>query len=157
MFKYTEERGSSAMANREHVGILKQGVRAWNQWRKEHPDIKPDLRKMDLGRKSSLSLADFKEADLSHAYLNDADLIGANLKGAKLFEASLLEANLGGANLSRADLRETDLRGVSFRQANLSEANLSGCACGTTRAPGDGTTAPSESRASAALDDPPFI
>ena len=32
------------MTNQEHLDILKQGVDTWNQWRQEHPDIRPDLR-----------------------------------------------------------------------------------------------------------------
>ena len=31
------------MANEEHLKILKQGVDAWNQWRKENPKIMPDF------------------------------------------------------------------------------------------------------------------
>ena len=32
------------MANPEHLKILKQGVKVWNEWRKIHPEIKPDYR-----------------------------------------------------------------------------------------------------------------
>jgi hypothetical protein len=31
------------MANDEHVALLKQGVEAWNAWRKANPHIRPDL------------------------------------------------------------------------------------------------------------------
>ena len=31
------------MANEEHLARLKQGVAAWNQWRRAHPEIQPDL------------------------------------------------------------------------------------------------------------------
>jgi hypothetical protein len=31
------------MANQEHLSKLEEGVEAWNRWRKEHPDIRPDL------------------------------------------------------------------------------------------------------------------
>jgi hypothetical protein len=31
------------MANDEHVAMLKKGVDAWNAWREENPDIRPDL------------------------------------------------------------------------------------------------------------------
>ena len=36
------------MANPEHLQILKQGVEAWNQWRREHRDIMPDLDRANL-------------------------------------------------------------------------------------------------------------
>ncbi len=32
------------MPNPEHMEIIKQGVAAWNKWREQHPDIRPDLR-----------------------------------------------------------------------------------------------------------------
>ena len=32
------------MANPEHLAVLKQGVEQWNKWKKEHPDVMPDLR-----------------------------------------------------------------------------------------------------------------
>ena len=31
------------MANPEHLAILKQGVDAWNTWRREHPLVRPDF------------------------------------------------------------------------------------------------------------------
>ena len=52
--------------NDEHVALLKQGVTAWNAWRKENPDIRPDLNEADLER-ASLSGANLKWADLSAA------------------------------------------------------------------------------------------
>lgn len=37
------------MANKEHLAIFKQGVKAWNEWRNTHPEIKkPDLSGADL-------------------------------------------------------------------------------------------------------------
>jgi uncharacterized protein YjbI with pentapeptide repeats len=36
------------MANEEHLARLKQGVDAWNQWRKEYPILMPDLSGADL-------------------------------------------------------------------------------------------------------------
>jgi len=31
------------MANDEHIAKLKEGVVAWNAWRDQNPDIRPDL------------------------------------------------------------------------------------------------------------------
>jgi uncharacterized protein YjbI with pentapeptide repeats len=38
------------MANDEHVAILKKGVDAWNKWRDENVNIRPDLSGVDLSR-----------------------------------------------------------------------------------------------------------
>lgn len=37
------------MANTEHLEKLKQGVDAWNQWRRDNPDIRPDLTGLHVG------------------------------------------------------------------------------------------------------------
>jgi hypothetical protein len=36
------------MANDEHVALLKKGVKAWNAWRDENPDIRRDLSEANL-------------------------------------------------------------------------------------------------------------
>jgi hypothetical protein len=55
------------MANDEHVALLKQGVDAWNTWRDENPDIRPDLSNADL------TGADLRQADLREAHLSRAE------------------------------------------------------------------------------------
>src|SRR6266567_1796075 len=111
------------MTNQEQLGILKeQGVKAWNQWREEHPEIQPDFTGADLReaylRNANLEGADLTGADLREAYLRRADLRGADLK----------DANLEGANLRRAILRGANLEGTNtnLRRTNLSMADLEG-------------------------------
>ena len=36
------------MADQQHLAVLKQGVAAWNAWRRQHPEIHPDLSEADL-------------------------------------------------------------------------------------------------------------
>ena len=36
------------MANKEHLVRLNHGVEAWNQWRRENPDARPDLSQANL-------------------------------------------------------------------------------------------------------------
>ena len=64
------------MANRKHVALLKQGVKAWNAWRRAHPKIRPNLFRADLTR-ASLSGADLRRTNLGRASLRYADLCGA--------------------------------------------------------------------------------
>ena len=89
------------MANDEHVAILKKGVEAWNAWRDENLQIRPDLSGADL-RAADLGATDMREANLS-----DANLIGATLSNADLKRANLRGADLTGADLSKATLRHT--------------------------------------------------
>ena len=132
------------MANEEHLALLRQGVKVWNEWRKTNLEIKPNLRGADLNRanlsEANLNGADLNRANLSEANLNGADLNRANLsrtilsgvnlsrvnlRGADLSRTNLSGKDLGGANLSGINLRGADLRKTNFRKANLSEANLS--------------------------------
>jgi uncharacterized protein YjbI with pentapeptide repeats len=46
---------------------------AWNKWRREHPDIRPDLSGADLFT-ASLESANLVMADLYHASLEKANL-----------------------------------------------------------------------------------
>ena len=36
------------MADEEHVELLQQGVKVWNKWREENPEVRPDLSSIDL-------------------------------------------------------------------------------------------------------------
>lgn len=89
------------MCNPQHLAKLWDGVEAWNQWRRDYPDIRPNLR----------------EADLSRADLNGVDFAGAHLGEARLFSSNLNCANLKGANLIGADLSEADLNGADLTGA----------------------------------------
>jgi uncharacterized protein YjbI with pentapeptide repeats len=113
------------MANPKHLEILKKGVEVWNEWRKNNPDIKPNLRKANLLR-ANLSDADLSRANLFGANLWRADLSGANIWRANLNEAYLWRADLSGANLFGANLNEADLSRTDLRRADLSGVNLEG-------------------------------
>jgi uncharacterized protein YjbI with pentapeptide repeats len=93
------------MANTEHMAILKQAVRVWNE----------------LGLQSLNTTPDLAEAELSETNLNEADLNCAGLILADLSRANLNEANLSGANLTTADLTATALTAASLSRAWLKE------------------------------------
>ena len=144
------------MANPEHLEILKEGVKNWNEWRGKHPEIAPDLRHAQLisaklkGVDFAASIfidksvpnrvlvcrVDLSGADLSSAKLDEADLTSANLEHAKLVNTSLVRAmlvraklngaNLGGANLHEANLLDAKLVGACLDGAILGRSNLTG-------------------------------
>ncbi len=74
----------NTLANQEHLDMLKQGVKTWNQWRKANENIIPDL----------------SIADLSGASFNADNLINTDLSFAELININLSLTDLTSANLS---------------------------------------------------------
>ncbi len=113
------------MANPKHLEILKRGVGAWNTWRKEYPEIRPDLNGAILSG-ARLSRAHLDGARLIHAHLDEARLRGARLIGARLEGATLTGADLTGATLNAATLTGADLTNARLDRAHLEAATLTG-------------------------------
>jgi hypothetical protein len=103
------------MANQEHLDILKQGVEQWNQWRREHPEIRPDLTRASLVD-FNLNHADLRRGNFSRADLSRANLKGANFDKAYLQGANLTDADLSFARMSWVDLSRTNLNNTNFEQ-----------------------------------------
>jgi Pentapeptide repeats (8 copies) len=100
----------SAMANPEHVALVRQRAAGIRAWREKNPNENLDLR----------------GAHLEWANLRGAALEGANLRGAHLEEAHLEEANLTGAALHRANLIRAILNGAILTDACLWETQRAG-------------------------------
>lgn len=66
------------MANKEHVKKLYEGVEAWNKWREEKPEVRPDLSEENL-----------RAIELPHINFRGANLIGTNLGFTNLYKADL--------------------------------------------------------------------
>lgn len=122
------------MANEDHLKILKQGLKVWNQWRTKNRDIEPNLEDaqfypLELGYGTEIEGLDLWKANLRGADLCGANLAGANLwlaklSGVKLTRANLRHVALGGADLRHANLEQADLWGANLSGANLNSANL---------------------------------
>ena len=115
------------MADEEQLRVLKQGVEAWNAWRRRSQGYwfgEANLAGADLSR-ARLVGADLIVANLREANLSETNLSEANLRETNLSEANLSKADLGGTNLHKADLGRANLSGANLSGANLREANLS--------------------------------
>src|ERR1017187_1913233 len=99
------------MANADHLARIKEGVTAWNLWRKGHPEVVPDL----------------SQADLANQILTGVDLVGA-----ELFQTALDESNLDDADLSESKLEWANLTGAYLRKTVLKQANLTMARVGWT-------------------------
>ena len=126
------------MANQEQIERLRRSIDEWNEWRREQPEIRPDLSNADLSGANlseanlskaylfwtTLNSANLFEADLRQAYLNRAYLFKADLRGTNLRDANLRRARLNGADLSYANLTEANFTRADLSYANLTEADL---------------------------------
>lgn len=107
------------MANKEHEKILNQGVRVWNDWRKQNTNLRPDLCNADL-----------YEKDLAGIDFNNTDLAGAELTGANLTNANLSNSYLLGLNNTREYQKyvrfDRFFSSTNFNNANLQDAIFAG-------------------------------
>jgi uncharacterized protein YjbI with pentapeptide repeats len=128
-------RGNPSHLRRLLSAIENETADIWNDWRKKHPAIKPDLRGIYLHR------AFMKDLDLTRARLEEAWIINVDWWQARLAKADLRRANLQSSDLMYADLRGAQLDssriiasnltlvnavGAFFRGANLSHTVLNG-------------------------------
>ena len=99
------------MPDPNHIAELMKGVDAWNAWRRENRDVRPDLRDAKLRE------ADLREADLRGAHLRETDFHGADLSGADLRQAILVNTDL-----TDADLTSCRIYGISAWDLTLEGA-----------------------------------
>lgn len=102
------------MANPEHLEVLKQGVKTWNLWRAEYPDVKPNLQNAQCAG-LDLSNIDLQSAGLAGADMRRTILLRANLEHADLSYVNGSQATLGDGSLSKASLVMADFHGADFR------------------------------------------
>jgi uncharacterized protein YjbI with pentapeptide repeats len=124
------------MANPEHLQMLQQGSKVWNEWRQEKGySFRADLTAASLAwfnfTELYLSEVDFIGADLAHANFSYSVSAGANFSGADLSEAFFLRtygprANFSRATLAKADFTIADLEVADLTKVILTEGNLCG-------------------------------
>jgi uncharacterized protein YjbI with pentapeptide repeats len=130
------------MAKKEQLAVLKQGVRAWNEWRiKNNPVIDLsgaslsgiDLSSRDIFTQLEMFHADLSESDFSKADLDGACLVNADLTNCNFQGASLAGCEMWGATLDGANLRDTLLYDTDFTEASLAGTDFSNSVMNGTR------------------------
>ncbi len=118
------------MANAQHLAILKQGAKSWENYKYTYPRIQPDLRGADL---KGFNLSgynfvknEFKEVDFSKAKLIGADFLGADIIHCNFSEADLSNATLSSATIVGGDFSRANLKGAHFHWTTLDRVKIDG-------------------------------
>src|SRR5712671_4937802 len=115
------------MPSVEHVEVLMTGgVKGWNQWRNENPDVRPDLSGVKIGE--PMIRINLSGSNVSNSLLGPM-IVAADFRKAKMVCAEFVSgdgsmAKFDEANLEKAWLSDTKFIGASFNGTNLAEAKL---------------------------------
>ncbi len=125
------------MGDQAHLEQLENGAIQWNEWRRQNPEVEPDLSKFDLVN------IDCRKEDRARAkqYAKEqalrkpvpgvltpivVPLMKGSVKGRRtpLGAINFANTNLSDSNLEYCNLMDADLSGANCRNADLSYASL---------------------------------
>ncbi|MGE5611610.1 MAG: pentapeptide repeat-containing protein [Bacillota bacterium] len=112
------------MGDSTHISKIREGVAAWNDWRRANPDIQPNLTRADLAG-MDLTEVDLRGAGLFKANLSGTKLVRANLRQARIVETNLQNARLSGAHVYGTSVWDVDLRGAEQSDLVITPPNAS--------------------------------
>jgi hypothetical protein len=115
----------------DHVNILIQGVEVWNKWRKDNPEIIPQLSEVDISEMQGFPNG-LSNINLSNAYLERTNLYGLTMENSNFEGAILYNSNCYGTSFKNANFRSADLELVNFSTASLEGADFLNARIGTT-------------------------
>src|SRR5687768_808167 len=108
------------MAIQSHVAMLHMGADSWNRWRKEKPDITPDLRGH---RFESPNYVGF---DFTAAYFNDCELLEATFTKCVFFRCRFERIRGEKTKWFQCELNELDGPRANFKDSLFSACQFKG-------------------------------
>lgn len=130
------------MAVAEHVEIFKKGPQAWNAWRDENPDVRPDLSDIDFEKdvhtyQSTYDMPEFAGYNLSYMNLNritarNSHFIHCFLVGSDLHFSDICFSFFQNCSFVGASLAVTKIGSAEFYACDFTDADLSYCSAEET-------------------------
>lgn len=123
------------MAIKEHVEILKQGIRKWNKWRDENPGISPDLSGVNFydifqGTNNIYDIpsvigANFDRCNLRNSEMRDREFTRCTFNDTQLHMSDCCYANFLGCTFNDAQMRLLRIGSTSFYDCIISCCDFS--------------------------------
>ena len=119
------------MANKKHLEILKQGFSAWNQWRQNNSEVKPDLSNLDFRELYKpndppvFEEYNFTEANLNNAIIRDLAFDNCDFSNANCEHSNLYNSRFVKCKLINICMKGVTIEGSQFLECNLTNADFS--------------------------------
>ncbi|GMX64359.1 pentapeptide repeat-containing protein [Paenibacillus elgii] len=123
------------MIHGEHVEILKKGVKHWNKWRENNPDVHPNLRGVNfydleieyncVYGEPHFESANFSNTDLSSSIIRDGIYINCNFSNSTLNYADLCFAYFSSCDFSNTSMRVAKIGSTHFNNCRFNSTDLS--------------------------------
>lgn len=130
------------MAVAEHVEMFKKGPQAWNAWRDENPDVRPDLSDIDFEKdvhtyESTYDMPEFTGYNLSYMNLNritarNSYFIRCFLAGSDIHFSDICFSFFQNCSFEGASLAVTKIGSAEFHKCDFTNADLSYCSAEET-------------------------
>jgi uncharacterized protein YjbI with pentapeptide repeats len=130
------------MSISEHVARMKEGSDVWNQWRREHPDIRPSLRDCDFEREIHeyegmydfplFDRFDLSRVDLHGIAARNSNFVDCRFDGAAINFADLCFSQFNNCTFIGVSMRVTRIGSASFIGCKFEEADLAYCSAEET-------------------------
>jgi len=126
----------------EHVEMFKKGPQAWNAWRDENPDVRPDLSDIDFEKdvhtyESTYDMPEFTGYNLSYMNLNritarNSYFIRCFLAGSDIHFSDICFSFFQNCSFEGASLAVTKIGSAEFHKCDFTNADLSYCSAEET-------------------------
>ncbi len=117
-------------AREKHIKILMSGVKSWNKWREDNPEIRPELYMTKIKGTfcgANLKSVNFEGAIFDHCILAQSKMKGANLAKSFFDECNIQQGNLSEAILSSSHFQNCNLAWCDFTKSKLDRSKFVNC------------------------------
>jgi uncharacterized protein YjbI with pentapeptide repeats len=108
------DKNKAAMANMEHVGILRKGKEVWKKWRLENPAINPDLSNFNFNEDLNIYSIFHPAAGPHIGIAKDFDFSNVNFEGSCLSGIVFHDCHFNGAIFKNADISRNQFFRCTF-------------------------------------------
>lgn len=128
------------MADEKHIEILKGGMKKWNAWRENHPEVKPNLRNIYFYGEFSESFYDlprfdgydFSNIDFHMSSFRNAEFINCCFDGSAISFSDLVDGCFSFCSFENVTMRVTKIGSAIFNDCVFRNSDLSYCSARET-------------------------